>query len=130
VTSRRIVWAWTSALSAVAAVALMLADSGSALRPAVLFWFLLVCPGMALVPLLELENAWTELTLGIATSLALDTLVASVMVEARLWSPGGGVLGLGVVTLLVSAVQIVEARRGSTPRTTALPAALGEDVRA
>jgi hypothetical protein len=130
VNSRRLVWAWTSALSAVAAVALVLAESGSALRPAVVFWFLLVGPGMALVPLLGLENAWTELTLGIATSLALDTLVAGVMVEARLWSPAGGVLGLGAVTLLASAVQIVAARRRSAPRTTALPAALGEDARA
>jgi hypothetical protein len=34
------------------------------------------------------------------------------------------------VTLLASAVQIVAARRRSAPRTTALPAALGEDARA
>jgi hypothetical protein len=130
VSSRRIVWAWTAALSAVAALTLVLADSDSALRPAVLFWFLLVCPGISLVAMLDLESAWTELTLAIATSLALDTLVAVVMVETRLWSPTAGVLGLGVLTLLGAAVQLVAARRRTAPRAPALPAALHEDARA
>lgn len=58
-----------------------------ALRPLIVLWFLLVCPGMALVRFLRLREPIAEWTLAIAVSLVLDALVASVQLYAGRWSP-------------------------------------------
>lgn len=58
-----------------------------ALRPLIVLWFLLVCPGMALVRFLRLREPIAEWTLAIAMSLVLDALVASVQLYAGRWSP-------------------------------------------
>jgi len=70
------------------------------------FCFLLVFPGIALGPLLGVDNRWTELTLGVAASLALDTLVAETMVLAKLWSPPAGLAILSAVSLAGVATQL------------------------
>lgn len=104
------VTAWAAALGSVAASAFVLAGAGATVRAVVVFFFLLACPGLALVPLLRLESVWTELTFALAVSFVLDALVAGVMVEARLWSVTGGVLALAVVTLLGSGLQAAQRR--------------------
>ena len=78
-------WGWTS----------------SPLRPAVTTWFLLVCPGMALVRLLPSRGALARLMLAVATSLAVETLVAEATLEAKVWSPSA-TLGL-LIVLIVAA---------------------------
>ena len=60
---------------------------GSVLRPFIVFWFFVICPGMALVRLLRLRNLLAEYTLAVATSLTLDTLVASIQLYSHHWSP-------------------------------------------
>lgn len=61
-------------------------DIQSPLRAVAAFWFLLICPGMALVRLLHIEELLVELTLAIALSLSLDAVVSSVLVYTRTWS--------------------------------------------
>jgi uncharacterized membrane protein len=57
------------------------------LRPVLVIPFLLVCPGLALVRRLRLAEWWVELMLAIGVSVAVDTLLATAMVYAGVWSP-------------------------------------------
>jgi uncharacterized membrane protein len=69
----------------------------SPLRPWLVVPFLLVCPGMVLVHRLRLDEWWVELLLAVGISIAVDTLLATAMVYAGVWSPK---LLLGVLVWL------------------------------
>jgi len=81
-------------VSAVGAGLMVAMGSQSPLRPAVIFWFILVCPGMAFTRLLPIKSFISELTVAVAGSIVLDTLVTEVMIYTRQWSPEWGVLTL------------------------------------
>jgi hypothetical protein len=95
----------------------MFGDVQGPLRFVVAFWFLLVCPGMALVPLMRLRDRIAEWTLAIALSLALDALVAGAMVFFGAWSPERGLIILVAVSLIGALLQVVSAQRRPVPRT-------------
>lgn len=76
------------------------------LRALLVCAFLLVCPGLALVRLLNLRDLVSEFSIGIALSLALDTLVGSVMVYTRSWSPALGMVVLIAIALAASGWKI------------------------
>jgi uncharacterized membrane protein len=97
-----------SALGAALAVAL---DWPAPLRPALVIWFVAICPGMAIVRLLRLDSLLVEVALAIALSLALAGLIASALVYAGIWSPNL-VLELLVVTA-VGGLVLGLRRRGS-----------------
>lgn len=103
-------WMWVTVL----AVSALLATLGFAgvlgpvIRPAVMFWFFLVCPGMAFMPLLNLPNRLAEVILAVALSLALDTVVAEVMAVNGWWSPSAGVFTLIILTLTGAALQVMQ----------------------
>jgi hypothetical protein len=71
------------------------------------FWFLLICPGMAFVPLLRIGDCMTDVPLGIALSIALDAVVAEAMVLTRHWSPEWGLLILICISIAGAALQII-----------------------
>jgi uncharacterized membrane protein len=87
-------------------------------RAVLAFWFLLVCPGMALVPLLQLGEAWVEVPLALALSIGLDTVVAETLVLTRHWSPSGALALLVGISLAGGLLQLstlgnrTQARRG------------------
>jgi hypothetical protein len=81
----------------------------------VVFWFFLVCPGLAVVGLLDIRDWLAEAVTAIAVSVALGTGVATVMVMAKIWSPGAGLAVLIGISLLGAAVQVSGAR-GRLPR--------------
>ena len=87
-------WGWTS----------------SPLRAAVTIWFLLVCPGMALVRLLPWRGTLLQIVLAVAAGLAVETVLAEAAVIAHLWSPGALLLLLFVITIGAVAVDLGEAR--------------------
>jgi hypothetical protein len=89
-------WAWTSA----------------PIRPAVTTWFLLVCPGMALVRLLPDRGLVLRLVLAVAASLALETLVATFMLEAKAWAPSGT---LGILLLITVAATVLDLHGKARP---------------
>jgi hypothetical protein len=88
---------------------------GSPARPAIVFSFLLVCPGLAFVRLLRIQGPLIELTLAIALSIALDVIVAEAMVLTRQWSPELGVTALAGLSVTGAVVQI---RTAVSPRST------------
>lgn len=80
---------WPAVITAsVAAVeVLVYNDIASPLRPMVTLWFLLICPGMAFIQLLRLQDAVHEIVLAVALSLVLALITASAILYAGLWSP-------------------------------------------
>jgi uncharacterized membrane protein len=101
---------WWISLITVSCLGVALAMVGhidGAIRPVLAFWFLLICPGMAFVPLLHFKERLTELTLAIALSLALDTLVAEVMALNGIWSPKWGLFALICLTLSGLGLQVL-----------------------
>ena len=103
-------WLWPLliAASGIAIMMLVLRDMQSPARIFMAFWFLLVCPGMAFVRLLEIDDLLIEWTLAIGLSIALDTLVAGIMLYAGAYSFERTLLiivfvsGIGVVLQIVS----------------------------
>jgi hypothetical protein len=80
--------------------------TSSPARPLVTTWFLLACPGLALVRLLPQRGALTLVVLAIATSLTLETLVAEAMLETSAWSPRATLALLIAVTMGGSVIQL------------------------
>src|SRR5262245_14909782 len=100
-----VAWPAVIVLSGLAAAAVTLVNVVEPLRSILVFWFLLVCPGMAFVRLLRLGQPVAEWTLAVALSLAIDALVAGTMAFFKIWSPVGGLLVLVVLSLAVAIVQ-------------------------
>jgi hypothetical protein len=101
-------WAWP-AIIIVSNISISLLVFGEFLppvRPLMSFWFLLVCPGMAYVPLLHIRDGPVEWTLAIAVSLAIDAIVATFMVYTGNWSPNGGLIALMAISTGGVALQI------------------------
>ena len=59
-----------------------------ALRPIIVMWFVLVCPGMSIIRLLHLRDVAEEWGLAIALSCALAAIIASILMYAGRWSSG------------------------------------------
>jgi hypothetical protein len=102
-------WSIIIVLSAIAVALAIVADAGTPVRPLLVFWFLLVCPGMAFVRLLRIEERLIELVLAIALSVTLDTIVAEIMALNKIWSFRGGLFVLICLSLLGAALQMMQA---------------------
>ena len=84
---------------------------GQPVRSIFVFWFFLICPGLAIVGVLDIQDRLAEAVVAIGLSLALDTGVAIVMVLARIWSPDAGLGVLIGISLLGAAAQMELYRR-------------------
>ena len=71
------------------------------------FWFLLICPGMALALFLRISDRFAEITIAIALSMAIDTIVAGTMLYTGLWSPRISLLILIYISVGAAAIQLV-----------------------
>ena len=114
---RHLIW-WPIIISVSALVLVIVTITGAPFRPAVAFWFLLICPGMAFVRLLHIEDWVTEFTLAIALSIAINTLVSETMVLAHRWSPEIGLFALICISMLGATCQTIDAinRRSDAKR--------------
>ena len=92
--------------SALSAAVLAWIDSGWALRPYLLFWFILICPGMAVIGLLKLNNLLSEFVLSVALSLVLGTLVAELLLLIKQWSPHAILAVLVAISIIGASLQI------------------------
>lgn len=108
---RRVSWAAVVVVAAVAAAGAALAGAPEALRVPLVLGFLLIGPGMAFVPLLDLGDPVAELTVALGVSLALDVAVAMAMLYAGAWSPIAGLLVLAAIALTGAALQQVKGGR-------------------
>lgn len=106
---RRSLWVWVavSLISSAGVAVVVFADVGSRLRPFVVLWFVVVCPGMAIVRLLPVGERLAELTLAVAVSLALGIIVPGTMLYAGFWSPEIALAILISITLIGTIVEIV-----------------------
>ncbi len=98
------------ASAAVAGLAVWWQFAPAFTAPAVL-WFVLVCPGMALVHVLRLRDPVAELSLAVALSLALDTLVASAFLYAGRWSPDGTLTVLIAIAAVGAGADLIASGR-------------------
>jgi hypothetical protein len=101
------VWSVVIMLSAVGAGVVNALNVHVSIRAPIVLWFLFICPGMAYVRLLRLKQYLVEWVLAIALSLALDLIVASMLLYAGRWSPSWALLiliGLSSVGALLTVV--------------------------
>lgn len=107
-------WSAIIIFSAAAAGVLALVPAAAAVRPAIVLWFLFVCPGMMLVRFLSLHEPLLEWVLAVALSLAVDTIIATILLYAGWWSPPivfAILLSLTVGGTLVQELTAARARR-------------------
>jgi hypothetical protein len=91
------------------------------------FWFLLLCPGLAWVPLLGFADRTMQLALAVGLSIALDTLVATAMLYAGQWSPAGTLWLLIIPSLVGTGLQMARLRRVE-PRSIVQPGPTTSDL--
>jgi hypothetical protein len=108
-------------LSAAAASLVIFLVPDAPLRPAITLWFLLICPGLALIPLFHLDDLIAEAVLCLALSLAADAVVGVIALYAERWSMDGiftALLGISIGGALLQIAAPYARRQGSngTPR--------------
>jgi uncharacterized membrane protein len=91
-----------------------LAGVGGGLRTALVFAFIIACPGVAVVRLLRIPDRIAEATIGIALSLALSGTVAAVMAYTTWWVPEAGLVVLAALTVVATALELIR-EPASTP---------------
>lgn len=99
-------------VSTVAAVVAAIVGGGSALDMIAIVLFVLVGPGLALVPFLGLDDVWAEVTLSLAISVAIGTLLATTLLFAGLWSPTAIFVALASISVAGAGVQLSRAVQG------------------
>jgi hypothetical protein len=112
VSARRALWA-VVAVAAVAAPVAALTGAPAAVRVPVVLVFLLLGPGMAFVPLLDLGDPVAELTVAVGVSLAVDLAVALAMLYAGAWSPPTTLVVLAALALSGAAAQLLKEARAA-----------------
>jgi uncharacterized membrane protein HdeD (DUF308 family) len=102
-------WLWPGTLAASALIMglLFFADLHTSLRPIVALWFLLVCPGMAIVRIFDVQELVLEWVLAIALSISLAGIISIVMIYTATWSPAVGLLILIGLTIAGVIIQIL-----------------------
>jgi hypothetical protein len=103
-------WPLIIVISAVGLGLTVLADVGSPVRPALSFWFLFVCPGMAFVRLLQLNELWLELTLAVSLSIASNVAVSLLMLYTNTWTPTGALVILIALSMVGVVLQLIVLR--------------------
>jgi hypothetical protein len=76
-----------------------------AIRASVTLAFMAAAPGMALMGLLRLDDLLLELSLALALSLVLETIIAMALLLLRHWVPSHGLIVLEVVTAIGALAQ-------------------------
>lgn len=104
-------WPILLLLSVTAVVVVTLTPVHSTLHFVIVSWFLLVCPGMAIIRLGRFEDDWVTWPLSLVLSLVIDAAVAIVLLYAGLWSVERILLVLTVLVLVGAIAQSFELMR-------------------
>jgi hypothetical protein len=106
---RRLVqWPVVIIVSAAGAGLVVIGDLQSPIRPLIVFWFLLICPGMAFVQLIQVKKPLNALILAISFSVTIDTIVSVLMAFFKIWSPEWGLLGIMCLSLMGAIPRLVQ----------------------
>jgi uncharacterized membrane protein len=95
------------AASVCALAVALAADAPPAVRGPLALWFLLACPGLALVPLLRLADPVARWTLIVSLSVALDLAVTLIMMYAGWWSSPAIFAVLAAISLAGGVAQLL-----------------------
>ncbi len=109
--SRNIGWPLVLVTTTVLLGVLIKLEPGDPLRLAVTFAYLLICPGMAIVRLLNLKNHLMEWVLAIGASITIDLLLSEIMVITHLWSPIAAFFAIGLFCVAGAMVQVIFPRQ-------------------
>ncbi len=91
--------------TSVLALVIVAADADVAMRPLVVFLFLILGPGLAVTGFLRLADAATEIAVALPLSLAIDALVAGAL-NLGSWRPGAAVVASAIVASGALALQL------------------------
>jgi hypothetical protein len=72
------------------------------------FWFLLFCVGMTWVQFFKLPGLVAQVTLALALSLGIDSLVAVVMLYGKFWNPGAALSLMVWISIGVSLLKLLQ----------------------
>jgi hypothetical protein len=92
--------------------ALVVADPSSPVRAVLVFLFVMVVPGWALLGGLGLAGGWLLVALAVATSTSLATAIATAQLYLGVWSPTGTLLVLVLVTVCAQVARGIRLRHG------------------
>jgi hypothetical protein len=92
-------------LSLLAMIEGVYAHGSSPLRTLLVVCFLAIGPGLAVVGLLRLSDAWLEAALVPALSLSIDVIVGGVLSYTGLWSPYAAIVILVALSVLGALCQ-------------------------
>ena len=98
-------------VSAALAIGTAIGPGGSDVHMLAIVLFVLICPGLAVVPLLGLDDVWAEVTLALAVSVTVSTLLTTALLFAGLWSPVATFIVLVAISVAGAALQLRRAVR-------------------
>ena len=115
---KRFSWIWPLIIliSAVGTILVVFWDFAPGFRPVVVLWYLLICPGMAYVRLLNLRDLLAEWVLAVALSVSIDAIVSGVMLYAGFWYPLYALLFVISVSVLGVVLQVFSLNARVLPR--------------
>ncbi|WP_260867766.1 hypothetical protein [Streptomyces sp. SAJ15] len=90
---------------------LAISDLDSPLRAPLTLLFLVVAPASAVAAALRGIDPLGRAVLAVAGAIAIDVLIAQAMLSLHLWSPRGGVVAVGVLSLLILLLGRARRRR-------------------
>ncbi|GHO59164.1 hypothetical protein [Ktedonobacter robiniae] len=105
----RLPWLWPAIiiLSALAACIVTYVIPDAQIRAVTVMSFLFICPGMALVRFLRLNDVVTEWIMAFSLSFAIDAIVGGIFLYTGHWSLSGILITLLVISLMGAAGQLV-----------------------
>jgi hypothetical protein len=98
-------------VAGLAGVGLALADADTLLRTLLVLLFLVAAPTMAVTGLLRGLDTFGRIFAAFTATVVINVLVAAIMLEAGIWSPGGGLVVVVTITALIGVVQLPLVRR-------------------
>jgi Uncharacterised nucleotidyltransferase len=109
-------WLGLTALWGGGAILAMALNADVALRAGLTLSFVLVCPGLALVRLLQIPPA-ARLSLALAVSLAVNVLVPAALLYAGAWSARAALMIVAGFAITLAAIEVAVRRGGRTAAT-------------
>ncbi|GHO70615.1 hypothetical protein KSC_095070 [Ktedonobacter sp. SOSP1-52] len=105
----RLLWLWPAIiiLCALAACIVTYVIPDAQIRAVTVMSFLFICPGMALVRFLRLNDVITEWIMAFSLSFAIDAIVGGIFLYTGHWSLSGILITLLVISLLGATGQLV-----------------------
>ncbi len=107
--SRRRAWPLAACLSGAVLTTFVLAGGSGPIRVVLAIWFLFTGAGMALVPALGIPAARTELLVGAAINIVIDTLVATGLAAAGALTTANALVALLIVCLIGAGLSLSRA---------------------